>query len=821
MNRNRSADDERTNVAIVASAVSDRADIDWAAQERASADAPQLALLAQLRVIEGIARFHGPFPQEHQAAETPVPPYVASGLPERWAHLELRGILGRGTSGVVFRALDAKLDREVAVKLLAGPDAAGTTNEVIAEGRHLARIRHPHVVTVYGADRFDGRIGIWMEMIVGGTLESIIRAQGALGAREAALVGIDVCSALAAVHRAGLLHRDVKAQNVMRERGGRIVLMDLGAGLELLPTDDTAVDTTGTPSYMAPELFAGARPSVQTDIYSVGMLLFRLLTDSHAVEAGTIRELKDAHKGGRRRRLRDVRPDVPVPLDEVIERALAFDPAARYESASAMEYALMAALGMVATPATTAAPGHGRWRRAATRPIPAWLTAVLLVTTVALVVATTGLDQWRSGEPAGPASGAARSATGPASTDALSEDERRIWTGYEELAANHIAGGNWMEASVLFGRAYPTFANKWGVDTPMVGYLEARENWAAYMGGGDMRKGYGFDLSLFKLEQELGPLHPYTITNLMAKAAYLQEQAQYPGSLAAMLDALGRRGRLMRQLGGAAPGQTAPELQVPLGRWETVARESRIAADTDADWIPDAVESIIGTDPQRPDTDGDGVLDGDEDSDRDGWPNCADFCQGWDPTKIIAHVGAIDPQRLGFGTKRAFDSGPTKEAVSGWSVSTTNQQGYYYWSIPAGLKKLALQRGWRYTSAGAHREGTSWVQLDLSPASGRWDVGLDRTSGGGLKARVISSVLPPEGRDFNVGTGSTWPPLGLEYDPRRKDARLLVNWRPEPFRFNAHQQFLEGLGMVFGAHNSLGKAPRGQADFYLVMFEVR
>src|SRR4029450_9034755 len=115
----------------------------------------------------------------------------------------------------------------------------------------------------YGAESIDGRVGLWMEFIRGRSLEDLLKAHGSYGAREAATIGIDLCHALAAVHGAGLLHRDVKCQNVMREEGGRIVLMDFGAGAELslhrLATQD---DVAGTPLYLAPELFGGDRPSV-------------------------------------------------------------------------------------------------------------------------------------------------------------------------------------------------------------------------------------------------------------------------------------------------------------------------------------------------------------------------------------------------------------------------------------------------------------------------------------------------------------------------------------------------------------------------------
>ena len=130
---------------------------------------------------------------------------------------------------------------------------------------------------MYGADEHDGRVGLWTEFVRGESLDAVGRsAHGPLGAREAALVGLDVCRALAAVHGAGLVHRDVKAQNVMREAGGRIVLMDFGTGAEIAGAH---ARLAGTPLYLAPEIFAGEpATSLQSDIYSVGVLLFYLVT---------------------------------------------------------------------------------------------------------------------------------------------------------------------------------------------------------------------------------------------------------------------------------------------------------------------------------------------------------------------------------------------------------------------------------------------------------------------------------------------------------------------------------------------------------------
>ena len=153
----------------------------------------------------------------------------ASSL-RNWAHLTLVERLGGGTFGEVYRAWDPLLEREVALKLLLCDDPGWNASRILHEGRLMARVHHPNVITVHGVAAEGARVGLWLELIRGATLEQALLKQGRFSAREAALIGIDLCRALAAIHAAGLIHRDVTPQNVMREDGGRIVLMDLGTG---------------------------------------------------------------------------------------------------------------------------------------------------------------------------------------------------------------------------------------------------------------------------------------------------------------------------------------------------------------------------------------------------------------------------------------------------------------------------------------------------------------------------------------------------------------------------------------------------------------
>jgi serine/threonine-protein kinase len=332
---------------MLASAILDGTPIDWDAADLTS-DATDRDVVRRLRIVAEIAALHRQ-PDSLAPGEVAHPP-VSDAPPAlgTWGHLRLLEPIARGSFGEVYRAWDTRLDREVALKLLrttsAGDDPTRSLSDptrVVNEGRLLARVRHPHVITVYGAETRDGTVGIWMEFIRGLTLHQIVEKQGPLGAREAAGVGADLCRALSAVHGAGLLHRDVTARNVMREDGGRLVLMDFGAGHEWTDVSrGSGTDVTGTPLYLAPELFGERRADARTDIYALGTLLFYLVTRTFPVAGRSLAELRAAHAAGNRTRLRDLRADLPAAFVRAVETAIAVDPAERYQTAGAFEAAL-------------------------------------------------------------------------------------------------------------------------------------------------------------------------------------------------------------------------------------------------------------------------------------------------------------------------------------------------------------------------------------------------------------------------------------------------------------------------------------------------
>ncbi len=346
--------------------------IDWASITSTLNSAHDREIAEELALVQQIADGHR---QLHQLlpAAADTPPHL---MPDRarWGHLDLLNVVGRGAYGVVYRAWDTRLDRLVALKLFHG---ACDPDQLMQEGRMLARVRNENVVTIYGADLLDGVAGIWMELVHGKTLDDMVKGSGPLPAREAAAVGADVARALGAIHAAGLLHCDVKAHNVVWETGGRVVLMDLGAG-RLAPEardGDHIPDVAGTPRYMAPELFvSGASATRASDIYSLGVMLYFLVSGKYPVEGNTLGELRRAHERGSIRPLASQRPGLPNSLVDVVMRAIDPDPARRPASAVDMQ----SVLADIAT-APLVAPA----RRA---PAPWWIAAAGAVALLAIVL---------------------------------------------------------------------------------------------------------------------------------------------------------------------------------------------------------------------------------------------------------------------------------------------------------------------------------------------------------------------------------------------------------------------------------------------------
>ncbi|MBK9654236.1 MAG: protein kinase [Rhodanobacteraceae bacterium] len=326
--------------------IADGQSVDWA-QVEAELDP---ALIAGLRQIAALAGGFGAVNTE------PTPPQRDTLAPgASFGPLKIVDLLGRGAYGAVYRAHDAQLDREVALKILGHPTL--TRAELLREGQLMARIDHPNVLKVFGAVEDSGQVGFACELMPGESMEEWLARQSRLGAHELIAVGSELCAALCALHRGNILHGDLKPSNVLRHADGRWVVADFGSSQYA----HDAFGSSGTPLYMAPERFRHQAPTPASDQYSLGVLLFRLATRRYPFEAETTRELENKHNAVERARLLDLRPDLPRPLIAAIERALAVDPARRHASIGALAEALADA----AQVRPRHAPRHRAWAAAA------------------------------------------------------------------------------------------------------------------------------------------------------------------------------------------------------------------------------------------------------------------------------------------------------------------------------------------------------------------------------------------------------------------------------------------------------------------------
>jgi len=353
----------------LARAILEGTPVDWRAVE-STADDSERSILEELRRLATLVDFH----RERRASDKPAT------VAKTWGHLRVLEPIGSGAFGQVYRAWDTRLDREVALKLLPADSDVGDAraSSIIHEGRLLARVRHPNIVTIYGAERIGDTIGLWMERVDGETVEQRLSRQSPLEPTAAVEIGIQICQAVSAVHKGGLLHRDIKAQNVMLAADGRAVLMDFGTGRELVGASASATSLAGTPLYLAPELLAGGDATIQSDIYSLGVLLYRMVTGTYPVHARSLPDLRLAHERLERADGVELRSDMPRRLGRIIGRAIDREPARRYESADAFA----AALG-------TLAP------RAPVIPLKYAVSAAVLLVVVGLMFAEGPLRRYR------------------------------------------------------------------------------------------------------------------------------------------------------------------------------------------------------------------------------------------------------------------------------------------------------------------------------------------------------------------------------------------------------------------------------------------
>jgi serine/threonine protein kinase len=261
--------------------------------------------------------------------------------------------LGVGGMATVQLAFDTRLERYVAVKLLAEHLAEDSSfvSRFRREALAAARLVHPNIVQVFdfGSEASSGRQFIVMEYVDGHSCAELLRDRGPMGPRDAVDVLAQACRGLDYAHRNGVVHRDVKPGNLLRNTDGVVKLADFGIAKAAEQSDITKVGSVlGTAAYLSPEQARGEPAGPTSDLYALGVVAYQLMAGRLPYEAASLTDLARLQEAGPPERLSDVVRDVPDALAAVVARALARDPERRYTDAAEMEDALRDGLAGVA-----------------------------------------------------------------------------------------------------------------------------------------------------------------------------------------------------------------------------------------------------------------------------------------------------------------------------------------------------------------------------------------------------------------------------------------------------------------------------------------
>ena len=505
--------------------------------------------------------------------------------------------------------------------------------------------------------------------------------------------------------------------NIMRERGGRIVLMDFSAGS--LSEDGGPPTLAGTPLYMAPEVLRGQPPTVRSDVYSLGVTLFRLVSGAFPYNGGSVAAIKTGHAADKPLSLLDVRPGLPRAFVASIERAISLGPADRYESASSFG---VGSRTDRCPSAATAIPVLARCCRCA---------SILAVVTLA---------QWL------PRFGGAAENTRSNSFAAagLSPSAATLWRGFEDSPLGAPVKGDYADAAASYLEGLRVINAELGDDSLAAAAAHGKAGWMMALDGQHVEARKGLTLGIVGF-QAASPDHPIAGTLYTAMAAVSQSQGSVPEALGFLGQAFAIRQHAL-SLDRSAPVDLPRATGIERSRWLSALGQASVADDADRDGLADAIELALGLDPHRARSRDATRLDGDEDHDRDGWRDGLEFGLDADPTRVIGHFGAFDPVSFGFQPDRPFkvqireEPGNPRLQLS----IVTNPLGHYWFNLTEHAKRAAMS-GFTVTARTRLRQGGGYVGLDLLPVGPRFDTDSYVTSSGQIYIKQNSSIVPHEG----------------------------------------------------------------------------
>ena len=297
----------------------------------------------------------------------------------RIGQYEICGVVGQGSTGIVFKALDPRLNRYVAIKALAAGYAhVGSSRQRFErEGRAIAAVRDPHVIEVYGVENFRGAPYIVMQYVPGGSLQQCVEREGPMSTEEVCRIGMQIAKGLKAAHRLGIVHRDIKPANILLEDGKQVaVVSDFGLARVADEASMTRTGTiAGTPQFMSPEQTRGAALDARSDLFSLGSTMYTLCTGQAPFRGETLMGVVHRVCEDQQRPIQELNAQTAPWLAALIDKLLAKDPDSRFQSADEVAAILEEELAYLQSPTNMPLPDRDWWKKSKDKSaLSGWLT---------------------------------------------------------------------------------------------------------------------------------------------------------------------------------------------------------------------------------------------------------------------------------------------------------------------------------------------------------------------------------------------------------------------------------------------------------------